>query len=115
MTRLAWMTAASVGSWLLVTALSRTPVNPEVLYGMLGPLAASLVTWGIVERVHAAAPPRVMGALVAGFAGKMLFFGVYVVVMLRVAGLRPVPFIVSFTAYFIGLYVLQALFLRRLR
>ena len=115
MTRLAWMAGASVVSWLLVTAVSRMPVNPEVLCGMLGPLAASLVTWGLVERVHATAPQRVMGALMAGFAGKMLFFGVYVVVMLRVLGLRPVPFIVSFTAYFIGLYVLQALFLRRLR
>jgi uncharacterized membrane protein YdfJ with MMPL/SSD domain len=73
------------------------------------------VTWGLVERVHAAAPERVMGALMAGFAGKMLFFGVYVVVMLRVLGLRPVPFVTSFTAYFIGLYVMQALFLRRLR
>jgi hypothetical protein len=115
MTRLAWMTGASIGSWLLVTAVARAPINPEVLYGMAGPLAASLVTWGLVERVHAAAPQRVMSALVAGFAGKMLFFGVYVVVMLRVLGLRPVPFIVSFTAYFIGLYVLQAMFLRRLR
>ena len=43
-----------------------------------------------------------------------MFFGVYVVVMLRVMMLRPVPFVVSFTAYFITLYAMEALLLRRL-
>jgi hypothetical protein len=115
MTRLAWMIGACVMSWLLVATVSPSPVNPEALCGMLGPLAASLVSWGMVERVHAAAPERVMGVLMHAFAAKMLFFGVYVAVMLRGLGLRPVPFVVSFTAYFIGLYAMQALFLQRLR
>ena len=112
MTRLAWMVAASVGGWLLVTAGSRMPVNPEVLLGMLGPLAASLVTWGLVERVHAREPGRVTNVLMQAFAGKMLFFALYVVLAVRVLGMRPVPFIASFTAFFIGLYAMQALFLR---
>ena len=36
------------------------------------------------------------------------------VVMLRVLDLRPVPFVVSFTGYFIALHTMEALFLRRL-
>jgi hypothetical protein len=28
--------------------------------------------------------------------------------------LRPVPFVVSFTSYFIGLYLMEALYLKRL-
>jgi hypothetical protein len=114
MRRLAWLAGASIAAWLIVTAVS-PPLNPEVLFGMLGPLAASLVTWGMVERVHAAAPERVMTVLMQAFAAKMLFFGAYVVVMVRVVGVRSVPFAVSFTAFFIGLYGMQALFLRRLR
>lgn len=114
MRRLAWMAGASIAAWLIVTAVS-PPLNPEVLFGMLGPLAASLVTWGVVERVHLGAPERVMTVLMQAFAGKVLFFGAYVVVMLRVVGLRSMPFAVSFTAFFVGLYVMQALFLRRLR
>ncbi len=115
MTPLAWMLGASLTSWLLVTMLAPAPVNPELLFGMMGPLLASGVAWLFVERAHAQAPERVMPVLMQAFAGKMLFFGAYVVVMLRGLGLRPVPFVVSFTAYFIGLYAMQALFLRRLR
>ena len=115
MTPLAWMAGASVASWLLVTLLAPQPVNPEVLLGMLGPLAASLVTWVFVERVHAVAPERVMGVIMQAFAGKMLFFGLYVALMLRGLRLETAPFIASFTAYFIGLYAMQALFLQRLR
>jgi hypothetical protein len=31
-----------------------------------------------------------------------------------VVGLRPVPFVVSFTGYFIALHVTEAVFMRRL-
>ena len=34
--------------------------------------------------------------------------------MLRVLELRPLPFVVSFTGYFIALHVIEALFMRRL-
>jgi hypothetical protein len=61
-----------------------------------------------------AAPERLAGVMMTGFALKAVFFGVYVVVMLRVMMLRPVPFVVSFTAYFITLYAMEALLLRRL-
>jgi hypothetical protein len=51
---------------------------------------------------------------VEGLAVKAVFFGAYVAGMLRVIGLRPVPFVVSFTSYFIALHVTEAMFLRRL-
>ena len=43
----------------------------------------------------------------------MIFFG-HVAVMLRASSIRPIPFIVSFTGYFIGLHVMEAICLRRL-
>ena len=52
--------------------------------------------------------------MIAAFAVKMVFFGAYVAVMLRRLSLRPVPFVVSFTAYFIALYLIEALSLQRL-
>jgi hypothetical protein len=52
--------------------------------------------------------------MVAAFLAKMVLFGAYVIAMLRLLGLRPIPFVVSFTGYFIALYVLEAVFLRRL-
>jgi hypothetical protein len=55
-----------------------------------------------------------MGVMVQGLAVKAVFFGGYVVAMLRGMAVRPVPFVVSFTGYFIALHVTEALFLRRL-
>jgi hypothetical protein len=34
--------------------------------------------------------------------------------MVRLLGLEPVPFVAAFVSYFIALYAMQALFLRRL-
>jgi len=43
-----------------------------------------------------------------------VFFGVYVTIMLRVLALRPLPFVVSFTTYFIALHLFEAFCLQRL-
>jgi hypothetical protein len=37
-----------------------------------------------------------------------------VAVMLGLVDVRPVPFVASFTGYFIALYAMEALFLKRL-
>ena len=52
--------------------------------------------------------------MVTAFACKLVFFGAYVTVALKVLSLRPVPFMLSFTGYFIALYLMEALYLRRL-
>ena len=114
MSPLVWMAGASLLSWLVAAAIGGSRVNPEALFGMLGPLVSASATWVAVERTAVAAPERLTAVLIGGFGLKMLFFGVYVAVMLRGLGLRPVPFVISFTAYFIALYAMEALFLKRL-
>ena len=114
MTPLAWMVAAAGGSWLAVTVAADRMYDPELLLGMLGPLGAVGATWIAIDRVHHAAPERLTGVLVVGVGLKMVFFGAYVAVMLRGLALRPVPFVASFTSYFIALYAMEALFLKRL-
>jgi hypothetical protein len=108
------MAGASVLSWLVVSVMTGRRQHPEVLFGMAGPLMAACATWLAVHLAHRTAPERLTAVMIAGFGVKMLFFGGYVVGMLRWIELRPVPFVVSFTAYFIGLYAMEALFLRRL-
>jgi hypothetical protein len=115
MAPLAWMAGASLLSWLAVSALGGVGVNPEALLGMLGPLAAVSATWIAVRRAYRVAPERLMSVMIAGFALKMVFFGAYVAVMLRGMALRPVPFVVSFAAYFIALYAMEAVFMVRLK
>jgi hypothetical protein len=110
---IAWMTGASVASWLIVTALAGG-ARLEVLFGMLGPWLSACGTWAAVEAAHRTAPARVTAVMIGGFAAKMVFFGVYVAVMLEMLELRPIPFVASFTAYFIALYAMEAVFLKRL-
>jgi F0F1-type ATP synthase assembly protein I len=111
---LAWMAGSSIGSWLAVSAAGGAELNPEILLGMAGPLTSASVTWILLARTHAAAPERVTNALMIGFAAKMVLFAAYVVVMIGVLRVRPVPFVAGFAAYFIVLHMMEAVFLRRL-
>ena len=114
MRRVTWMIGASVMSWPAAAALFGATTGVAVLLGMIGPLAIATATSVLVERTYRDNPDRLTSLMVAGFAGKMVFFGAYVTVMLRLLLLPPVPFVASFTSYFIALHVMEALHLRRL-
>ena len=114
MTPVGLMVGAGVGSWLVVTALLGTETGIAVFLGMLAPLAMTVGTWVAIERTHRRNPADVTRLMMAAFAGKMVFFGAYVVLVLQGLSVRPQPFVISFTAYFIGLYLIEALYLKRL-
>jgi hypothetical protein len=109
-----WMIAGSLGASLVAIALNGRRDGPEVLLGMLAPLAAVSASWVVTERAYRRDPARLMGLMMRAFAAKMVFFGAYVAVMLKIVGLRPVPFVVSFAGFFIALYLVEALLMRRL-
>ena len=109
-----WMAAASFASALLAVAIAGWPSAVEVLLGMLAPLVAVSVSWVLTERTYKRDPQRLNGLMLNAFGAKMLFFGGYVWMMFEGVGVRPVPFVVSFTGYFIALYLIEALLMRRL-
>jgi hypothetical protein len=89
-------------------------MTAAVVFGALGPLLVAWGSWKLAERTWRREPHRLTGVMIAAFAGKLVFFGVYVAVMLSVLSLRPVPFVASFTTSFIALHLAEALALRRL-
>ena len=107
------MVGSGLASWLAVAAVPGVESDREVLFGMLAPLAGAVATWVLVVRTYPSRPERLMKLMFAAFAAKVVFFGVYVTVMLRVLSLRPLPFVISFTIYFIGLLFFEALCLQR--
>lgn len=109
-----WMVGASIGSWIVVALIPGLTHDREVLFGMLAPLAGAALTWVLVARTYTSRPQLLTSLMVAAFAGKLVFFGAYVTIMLSVLSLRPLPFVISFTTYFIGLHVFEALCLQRL-
>ena len=114
MTPIGGMAGISILSWFVAAAVLDQQTSREVLFGMLGPLAVAIGAWMLMERTYRRQPERLTGVMAMALVGKMVFFGAYITVMLRVLSLRTVPFVVSFTSYFIGLLVIQALALRRL-
>ncbi len=108
------MAAASVGSAAAITGLVARDLRLAVVLGMAAPLAATTLSWMVVERTFTRAPERLTGVMMAGFAAKVVFFGAYVAVMLAVVHLQPAPFVASFTGYFIALYLVEALLMRHM-
>jgi hypothetical protein len=108
------MVAACAASWLATLIYVPWQMGFEILCGMLGPLAATVVSWLLAERKYCRRPEALTNLMIVLFGTKLVFFAAYLTVMLRVLSLRPMPFVVSFTIYFVVLHLIEALFLRRL-
>jgi hypothetical protein len=108
------MTGLSVVGWLAATAFVGIEQGLVVLVGMAGPLVAATGSWVLSDRTFRRNPGRLTSVMIQAFMAKIVFFGLYVAIMLRVLALPSIPFMVSFTVYFIALHFAQALLLRRL-
>lgn len=109
-----WMVGLSLISWLGIAGFSGRQTALAALAGMLAPLVVASGTWILMARTYRRSPEGLTPLILKAFVGKMVFFGAYVAVVLSVLSIRPIPFIVSFTAYFICLHVMEAICLRRL-
>jgi hypothetical protein len=107
---LLWLAGASV----LSAALLGARFGREVWLGMFAPLLVVSVTWVLAERVHKANPSLLTSAMITAFAGKLVFFGAYVGLVIGVLDVRRAPFVASFAGYFIGLHMIEAHLLKRL-
>jgi len=104
---------AGCGLSCAAIAAAAPGLMPELALGMAGPLVSAVVSWHVIERTHAAAPERLTNVLIASFGIKLLSFAIYVGVMMAGLGLRPRPFVMSFTGYYVALHVLEAALLKR--
>jgi hypothetical protein len=109
-----WLTIGSVLAGLAVIAMTGTEASRELWLGMVAPLVVVNVTWVLTERIYRRQPERLTAMMISALAGKLVFFGAYVALVIGVMQVRPVPFIASFTAYFITLHMIEALSLKRL-
>ena len=113
MTSVWYMTAGCVGSAAAVSMTFARGLAMEVLLGMAAPLVIAMTTIVLVERAYGRDPRQVTPLLVKAFVAKMVLVGAYVIVVVGVLSVEVVPFIMSFTAYFIALYLFEFVCLRR--
>lgn len=102
--------AASV----LSAALFSARFGREVWLGMIAPLIVVSVSWLVMERVYRINPERLNSVMITAFAGKLVFFGLYVAFAIVVLAIKPVPFVLSLTFYFVALHVIEAILLKRM-
>jgi hypothetical protein len=110
----AWMAGAAAATWLATTLGFGAEHAVATLYGIAGPLAVAVTTWRLAEQTYRRDPVALTGLMMAGFVGKMVFFGAYVWVVITILSQAAVPFAVSFTGSFIALHLIEALALKRL-
>ena len=108
------MTGVSLASWLVVAALVDANARVDVLLWMAGPLLVVNGSWLLAERAYRRRPEGLTPVMIVSFAFKLVFVGAYFAVMIRILTPRLLPFVASFTGYFTGLYLMEALYLRRL-
>jgi hypothetical protein len=110
----AWMVGAGLAAWLAATLMYGAGSHVATLLGMAGPLVIAVTTWLLAEQTYRRDPAALTGLMIAGFVGKMVFFGAYVAFVIKGLSQPAVPFAVSFTCSFIALHLIEALALRRL-
>jgi hypothetical protein len=108
----AWMAALSAGS--AAAATMAFGAGLEIWLGMLAPLVAVSASWITAARTYNERPEQLTSVMMTAFAGKLLLFAGYVALVLAVVHARPIPFVLSFVAYFIALYTAEAVCLRNL-
>lgn len=108
-----YMTAACALS-VAVSAAAAPDVLMEVVVGMAAPLVIAVATMVAVERVHRQDPRKLTPLMIKAFGTKMVLFGGYVAAVVTLTSLNPIPFVVSFSVYFISLHMTEAWLLRSL-
>lgn len=118
MIQLLGMAAGAIGAAAVAASVAASRGNPEVIApifgGMIGPLLAAIITWVIVTRTFRSNPAGVTNVMIAAFAAKAIFFGVYAVAMVKLFDMDVRPFGLSFASFFIALYAVEAALFARL-
>jgi hypothetical protein len=104
----------SLASWLLVCWVIVPEAPLEIFLGMLAPLLVGIFTLILVERIYRREPAKLTSFMASAFLVKMVLYGVYVLLILGWYSFQPTPFIVSFSIYFVGLHMVEALYFRSL-
>ena len=112
---LMWVAVSvSVVSSALVATYVMPAVATEVLVGMAGPVVVAAGFIMMMTRASRRKPEGLTRLLIRAFVTKMVVFGVYVVLATVVMELDVVAFFMSFTLYFVVLYLVEAFYVYQL-
>jgi flagellar biosynthesis component FlhA len=108
------LVAVCVTSCGLVATLVTPDAIAAAFMGMVAPLIVGIATIAMVERTTRNEPLALTSRMTTAFLAKMLFYAGYVSVVLGLVTTTPVPFMVSFTVYFVALQITEAMYFKTL-
>ena len=86
----------------------------EIILGMLAPLLVSIISIIQINNLYKNDPQKITATITKSFLFKMIFFAIYFIIILSIYAFKPIPFVISFTGFFILFYVIEAVFLQKL-
>ena len=86
----------------------------EIFLGMIAPLVVGIVSIQISKNVYQKSPEKLTTSLTKSFFIKMVLYALYFIVILSFYNFEPIPFVISFTGFFILFYVIEAVLLQKL-
>ncbi len=103
-----------VASWALASWVFAPQVGVEIFLGMIAPLLLAIGTVLMVRRIYQKDRTHLTAFMTKALLGKMVLYGVYVALVVGWFSFEAIPFAISFTTYFIGLHLAEALHFRAL-
>ena len=86
----------------------------ELLLGWILPVLAGTVTLYFIDSAAQKDPFLVTKTLVKGFILKMIYYGATILTLFKLYSFEPIPFVCSFSSFFLGLHVLEAVIIKRI-
>ncbi len=86
----------------------------ELFLGWFLPSFAGVVTSYFVFSAQKKDAITVTKTIAKGFALKMIYYGVSILILFKQYTFQPIPFVCSFSGFFIGLHALEAIIIKRI-
>ena len=86
----------------------------EIILGMIAPLLISIFSIQLAKRANSASPKKLTATLTKSFFIKMVLFALYFIIILTFYAFEQIPFVISFTGFFILFYIIEAISLQKL-
>ena len=86
----------------------------ELFFGWFLPAFAGLFTTYFIFLAQKKDAVSVTRTIAIGFALKMFYYGVSILILFKHYTFQPIPFVCSFSGFFIGLHALEASIIKRI-
>ena len=85
-----------------------------IFIGWLLPILAGTVTMSFIASERKKGSIALTKAIAKGFVLKMIYYGISILFLFKYSSFQPIPFVCSFSGFFIGLHILEAVIIKRI-